>query len=263
MERPAKGKGRATRPGVPAAHLQAYLARYLETSRFKDYCPNGLQVEGAPRVVRLVSGVSASLALLRAAVRARADTVLVHHGWFWRGEDPCLVGPRRERLAFALAHRLNVFAYHLPLDAHPEVGNNARLGVALGWPATRRFGEQDLGCGHDLPSPVSVGDVVRRVGAVLGREPLVLGPTRQRVRRIAWCTGAAQDLIEEAARDGAQVFISGEASERTTHLARELGVTYLAAGHHATERYGVQALAGHLAAEFGIEHRFIDDPNPV
>jgi len=257
----AKWEGGAT--SVPRSRVEQHLARYLESARFKDYCPNGLQVEGSPRVARVACGVTASLAFIRAAVRAGADTLLVHHGWFWRGEDPRMIGPRRERMALVLANRLNLFAYHLPLDVHPEVGNNAQLGARLGWSTAGRFGDEGLGCWHDLAEPQTVPQIAAGLSEALGQPPLVLGPQGRRIRRIAWCTGAAQDLLEQAVECGADAFISGEASERTTHLAREMGVTYFAAGHHATERYGVQALGRHLMREFGIAQRFIDDPNPV
>lgn len=264
MEKPAKGKGeKAGDSGVSRSRVEQHLARYLDTDRFKDYCPNGLQVEGAPRVMRVACGVTASLAFIRAALRARADTLLVHHGWFWRGEDPCVLGPKRERLALVLANRINLFAYHLPLDVHPEVGNNVQLGLRLGWAVSGRFGEGGLGCWHDLAAPLSVAALTRQLALALGREPLVLGGRRKGVRRVAWCTGGAQDLLQQAVAAGADAFISGEVSERTTHLARELGVAYFAAGHHATERFGVQALGQHLAETFGVAHQFIDDPNPV
>ena len=235
----------------------------LESSRFDDYCPNGLQVEGRRRIRRIVSGVTASLALLRAAVKARADAVLVHHGYFWRGDDPRIVGVRRERVALLLEHDINLFAYHLPLDAHPELGNNAQLARVLGWRVDGKFGHQGLGCWCDLDEPASPRGLAARVGRRLGARPLALGEPRRRIARIGWCTGAAQDMLEDAIAAGCDAFVSGEVSERTTHLAREAGVLYLAAGHHATERYGAQALGERVAAEFGVEHRFIDDPNPV
>ena len=263
MGKSASAKREGAVSGVPRSRVEQHLARYLEAARFKDYCPNGLQVEGAPRVARVACGVTASLAFVRAAVRFGADTLLVHHGWFWRGEDPRLVGPRRERTALVLANRLNLFAYHLPLDVHPEVGNNAQLGARLGWSTAGRFGDEGLGCWHDFSKPQTVAQVSEVLTAALGQSPLVLGSARRGIRRVAWCTGAAQDMLAQAAEIGADAFVSGEASERTTHLARELGVTYFAAGHHATERFGVQALGAHLAQQFGIIHRFIDDPNPV
>lgn len=247
--------------------LARYLEQWLEPSRFKDYCPNGLQVEGKASIVRLVCGVTASQALLEAAVAARADALLVHHGYFWRGEEPCLVGIRRTRIATLLKHDLNLFAYHLPLDVHPEFGNNAQLARVLGWPVSERVGDYGLVNIAELDEPTTVSSIVKKIATRLGRKPLVVGDearARERtVRCVAWCTGGAQDHIEEAAAAGAELFVSGEISERTTHLARELGVVYVAAGHHATERFGVQALGARIAGQFGIDVQFIDDPNPV
>jgi dinuclear metal center YbgI/SA1388 family protein len=243
--------------------LDAYLDQYLEVARFRDYCPNGLQVEGRASVERLVTGVTASLALLDAAIAADADAILVHHGYFWRGEDPRLVGVRRRRIALLMQHDLNLFAFHLPLDAHPDVGNNAALARMLGFDVQGRFGEQDLGWYGDAEGVATLGALAARVEERLQRPPLVVGETARPIRRIAWCTGAAQSYLEDAVRLGADVYVSGEISEQTVHLARESGVAFISAGHHATERYGVQALGVHLAERFGIDHRFIDIPNPV
>lgn len=249
--------------GVQASTLSAYLSGFLEVERFKDYCPNGLQVEGAGPVHRIISGVTASEALIRAAIRENAQALLVHHGYFWRGEDPTLTGIRRNRIRLLLEHGLHLFAYHLPLDAHASVGNNACLGRALGWTVRGRFGDQQLGCLTELERPVVPGRLVAAVSRALGRKALAVGSPPQRIRTVAWCTGAAQDMLDQAIAVGAQAFVSGEISERTVHLAREAGVLYVAAGHHATERFGVQALGEHLAGRFGIAHAFIDDPNPV
>lgn len=243
--------------------LASYLDQYLESGRFRDYCPNGLQVEGRDQVRRLVSGVSASLLLLEEAAEAGADAVLVHHGWFWRSEDPRVTGAKRRRLALLLERGISLFAYHLPLDAHPNCGNNVQLARHLDLIPEGRFGEQEVAW-HGRPAePVTLSGLAARVEQRLGRAPLVVGEGGAPVRRVAWCTGAAQDYFAEAIRLGVDAFISGEISEHTVHAARESGVAYLAAGHHATERFGVQALGGHLAAHFGIEHRFIDIPNPV
>lgn len=243
--------------------LDAYLDQYLEVARFRDYCPNGLQVEGRESVRRIVSGVTASAALLKAAIDAQADAVLVHHGYFWRGEDARVVGIRRSRIALLLEHDVNLYAFHLPLDAHPEVGNNAALARVLGFTVSGRFGEQDLGFHGSVHDAVTLGALASDIEARLGRAPLVIGDPSRNVQRIAWCTGAAQGYLEDAVRLGVDAFVSGEISEQTVHLARESGVAYIAAGHHATERYGVQALGAHLAARFQLEHRFIDIPNPV
>ena len=243
--------------------LETYLNQYLDVSRFRDYCPNGLQVEGRAEVRRIVSGVTASLALLRAAVERGADAVLVHHGYFWRGEDPRVTGMRRERLALLLKNELNLFAFHLPLDAHAEVGNNIQLARVLELPYAGRFGEQDLGAHGAFARPPTLGELARRIAERLERVPQIIGDEAQPVHRVAWCTGAAHNYLEDAVRIGADAYISGEISEQTVHLARESGVAYIAAGHHATERYGVQALGEHLAGHFGVTHHFIDIANPV
>ena len=242
--------------------FQSALDTLLQPHAFKDYCPNGLQVEGRGRVGYVVSGVTASLALIDAAIAAGADTLLVHHGLFWRGQDGRIVGWMRQRLARLLAHNINLFAYHLPLDAHPELGNNAQLGARLGVRTTGHFGDQELGClgeGHFA----DVQQLVDLLQSVLGRSVLHIPGHTEPIRRIAWCSGGAQSYFEAAIAAGAQVFISGEVSEPQVHLARECGVAYLACGHHATERYGVQAVAEHLARQFNLQHTFIDIDNPV
>jgi dinuclear metal center YbgI/SA1388 family protein len=245
--------------------IAEYLGQALDITRFRDYCPNGLQVEGRPTIGTLITGVTASLDLIEAAVAARADAILVHHGYFWRGEDPRVVGTRQKRLKALLAHDINLFAYHLPLDMHPELGNNAQLARQLGLLADGRFGEDRLGwLGASAdPAVKTVGDLARLVESRLGRQPLVIGDLAQPVARIGWCTGAAQNMLGDAIAAGATAYLSGEISEPTVHLARETGVAYLACGHHATERYGVQAVGAHLAERFGIAHCFIDISNPV
>jgi len=245
------------------AELQRYLDNLLEVGRFRDYSPNGLQVEGRAEIRRIVCGVTASQALLDAALARDADAVLVHHGYFWRGEDACVTGLRRKRLGTLLGSDINLFAYHLPLDAHPELGNNAQLGRLMGWTPEGRFGEQDIGWIGQLAQPTRAELLVRQLAARLGREPLLLGEPARAVKRIAWCTGGAQSYFEQAIACGVDCFVSGEASEQTTHLARESGVVYLAVGHHASERYGVQALGAHLAERWGLEVDFVDVDNPV
>lgn len=246
--------------------LYTTLDGLLQPERFKDFCPNGLQVEGQLEVRKIVSGVTASLALIEAAIAAQADTILVHHGLFWRGYDGRVTGWMRQRLALLLAHNINLFAYHLPMDAHPELGNNAQLGLYLGLQAQGRFGEQQLGF---LGVPVSgteylsVQELAHRVEAVLGR-PVVLIPGKSGpIRNIGWCTGGAQGYFEEAIASGVDAFITGEISEPQAHHARECGVAYLACGHHATERYGAPAVAGYIAQQLGLEHEFIDIDNPA
>ncbi|MDR2614391.1 MAG: Nif3-like dinuclear metal center hexameric protein [Candidatus Accumulibacter sp.] len=243
--------------------LVRYLDELLEPARFKDYCPNGLQVEGAGEVRRIVAGVSACQALIDAAAGRGADTLLVHHGWFWRGEDGRVTGFRKARLQTLLARDINLIAYHLPLDAHPQLGNNARLAALLDWRAEGHFGEQDLGWLGRPAVAQTLAELTRRVAGQLGRDPLVVGDAGRRIERLAWCSGGAQDYFEPAVALGVDAFLSGEISEPAVHLARESGVAYLAAGHHASERCGVQALAGHLAAKFGLECEFVDIDNPV
>jgi dinuclear metal center YbgI/SA1388 family protein len=229
--------------------LVSYLDRLLEPTKFKDYCPNGLQVEGRGEVRRIVAGVTASQALLDAAVARGADAVLVHHGYFWKGDDGRVTGIRRQRLGTLINHDINLLAYHLPLDAHPELGNNAQLALGLGWLPEGRFGEQDIAWLGTLAEPADLATVSGNVARLLGREPLVIGEAGRPVRRIAWCSGGAQGYFEQAIALGVDAYVSGEISEQTVHLARESGVAYIAAGHHATERGGVQALAAHLSRE--------------
>ena len=243
--------------------LVSYLDGLLQPSKFRDYCPNGLQVEGRPELRRIVAGVTASQALLDAAVDRQADAILVHHGYFWKGEDGRVTGLRRRRLGTLLANEINLLAYHLPLDAHPELGNNAQLAQRLGWVAEGRFGEQDIAWLGVQAAPCSLAELSQRVGIALGRAPLVIGDPAKPIRRVAWCSGGAQGYFEAAIALGVDAYLSGEISEQTVHLARESGVAYLAAGHHATERYGAQALAAHLAQTFGLDCEFIDLDNPV
>ncbi|OIN92001.1 MAG: Nif3-like dinuclear metal center hexameric protein [Comamonadaceae bacterium CG1_02_60_18] len=238
----------------------------LQPERFRDYGPNGLQVEGRARVAKIVSGVTASRALIEAAIAAGADTLLVHHGLFWRGQSGCITGWMKHRLALLLAHDINLLAYHLPLDAHPELGNNAQLGLRLGWVGRARFGEQDLGWlgeradGQTYASAQALAD---HLGLMLNRPVALVGQGRAAIKKIAWCSGAAQSYFEAAIAAGADAFVTGEMSEPQAHLARECGVAYLAAGHHATERYGAPALGAHLAQQFGLQHQFIDIDNPA
>ncbi len=243
--------------------LHSYLDELLDAARFKDYCPNGLQVEGAPEVHHVVAGVSASLALIDAAVERGAQALLVHHGWFWRGEDGRIAGTRRARIARVLEHGINLFAYHLPLDAHPELGNNAQLARVLGLRPTDTAGEQGLIWLGQTESPLTAEGLRAHVSRQLARQALLVGEAGRTVRRVAWCTGGAQGLFEQAIEAGVDLYISGEISEQTTHLARESGIPFIAAGHHATERYGVQALGNHLAGRFGIRVDCVDIDNPV
>ena len=246
--------------------LTRYLDQLLEPERFRDYCPNGLQVEGCGEVRRIVAGVTASQALVDAAVARGADTLLVHHGWFWRGEDGRVTGFRKARLQALLRHDVNLIAYHLPLDAHGELGNNAQLARRLGWSVEGRFGEQELGCHGRVAAPTTLADLAQTIAAQLQRTPLVIDAAAgggRRVNRVAWCSGGGQSYFEAAIALGVDAYLSGEISEQNVHLARESGVAYIAAGHHASERYGVQALAAHLAQRFGVDCEFVDIDNPV
>ena len=245
--------------------LQAFDA-LLQPERFKDYGPNGLQVEGRAQIQKIVSGVTASRALIEAAIDAQADAIFVHHGLFWRGQDGCVTGWMKQRLALLLAHDINLFAYHLPLDAHPEWGNNAQLGLKLGLKATARFGEQDLGFlgeradGGSFASAAALADHLKNI---LNRPVVQAGQAQGAIKNIAWCSGGAQGYFEAAIAAGADAFITGEISEPQAHYARELGVAFIACGHHASERYGAPAVAAQVAAAFGLDHQFIDIDNPA
>jgi len=248
---------------VKINELTHYTQQLMQVERFKDYCPNGLQVEGRAEIRKIVTGVTASMALLEAAHEANADLILVHHGYFWRNEDERIIGIKRNRIAFLLKHDLNLVAYHLPLDAHAELGNNVQFGKILGLNAINYSGEANLVAYGELKTAITLSDFALQVEKCLQRSPLVIGDSKQMVKKVAWCTGAAQNYIESAAALGADVFISGEISEQTTHQALEMGVSYISAGHHATERYGIQALGEHLAEKFDLEHEFLDIKNPV
>lgn len=243
--------------------LSDYLDRLLRPEQFSDYCPNGLQVEGKREINKIVTGVTASMELLQAAHRANADAILVHHGYFWRGEAQPIVGIKKRRLQFLLQHDINLFAFHLPLDAHPELGNNAMLAKQLGLELTGRARENDMLALAELSVPQSLQALVAHIQEKLKRAPQVIGDLARPIKRIALCTGAAQGYIEQAAAANVDVYISGEISEQTVHVARETGIAYIAAGHHATERYGIRALGEHLEKMFGIAHEFIDADNPV
>jgi dinuclear metal center YbgI/SA1388 family protein len=239
--------------------------RYLNASRISDYCPNGLQVEGRPQVSRIVSGVTASLELVEAAIEAEADVLLVHHGYFWKGENPCVSGMKQRRLKALLSNDVSLLAYHLPLDVHPDVGNNvqlaARLGITVEGPL-EPDNPRTVGLIGSLAEAMSAQAFARHVGEVLGREPLLVEGSDM-IRRVGWCTGGGQGYIDQAIAAGVDLYLSGEASEQTFHSARENGISFIAAGHHATERYGVQALGDYLARRFAVEHIFIDCPNPI
>lgn len=244
-----------------------YCNNVLEPNRFKDYCPNGLQVSGKQEIRKIVTGVTACQRLLDSAVEAQADLILVHHGYFWSGEDQTVVGIKKNRLKTLLSHDLNLLAYHLPLDAHAEFGNNVQLAKLMNWQVLSGIEGESVGQSivliGELEKAVLASELKGQLASKLTREPLHIEAHDRKIKRIAWCTGSAQSYIQKVSNYQVDAFISGEISEQTTHLARELGVDYFAAGHHATESYGVQALGEHLAKTFNIEHQFINIDNPV
>ena len=248
---------------VSRTELDSYLSTLLEVGRFRDYGPNGLQVEGKSEVCKIVSGVTASRALIEAAIRCDADAVLVHHGLFWKGHDGRVTGWLKQRLERLLAHQISLFAYHLPLDAHAEFGNNAQFGARMGVTADARFGEQDLGFIGSPASALTPDELTRHLQQLLGRTATLVPGDGRPLRRLAWCTGGAQSYFEAAIAAGADAFVTGEISEPQAHFARETGVAFIACGHHASERFGAAALGAHVAERFGIEHRFIEIDNPA
>lgn len=237
------------------------LNRLLRPKLFKDYTINGLQVAGKSDIQRIVTAVTASQAAIDATIQFNADALLVHHGYFWKGEDNAITGIKRQRLQALLAHDINLIAYHLPLDQHAELGNNVLFGQAIGANNIRQSIAVDL-IWHGEIVPSTWQTLKEKLTAVLGRSPLVVGEDDTLISRIAWCTGAAQDFLSQAAVEGAQAFLSGEYAERTYHEARELGITYFSCGHHATERFGVRALGEWLAEKHGIAPLFFDENNP-
>ena len=253
--------------------LLSELNTLLQPERFTDYGPNGLQVEGKVQIRKIVSGVTASRALIEAAIDAKADAIFVHHGLFWRGQSGVVTGWMKERLKLLLTHDINLFAYHLPLDAHPELGNNAQLGQKLGFitpKAVERgeikyFGDQSLGwlVNIEQNQPYSPENLQKHLEKTIKRHVAGVFNATVAIKKIAWCTGGAQSYFEAAIAAGADAFITGEMSEPQAHLARECGVAYFACGHHATERYGAPAVAAHVAEKLGIEHEFIEIDNPA
>lgn len=245
------------------AQLTHYLDQLLQSHQFADYCPNGLQVHGRNEVNKLIAGVTASLDFLQLAAEHGADTVLVHHGYFWKNEDPSIVGIKKKRIEFLLENKMNLIAYHLPLDAHAEFGNNVQLAKQLSIHIDGNLPQQNLLLVGHLDTPLSLADFSHHIQQRLKRAPLSIGREDKMIRRVAWCTGAAQSYFSDVLDEDIDAYISGEISEPTVHIARESGVAYIAAGHHATERYGVLSLAHHLAKQFDLETEFIDCDNPV
>lgn len=253
--------------------LSLYLDDHLQVARIKDYCPNGLQVQGKPIIKTLVSGVTASLALIEEAIALKADAIMVHHGWFWKNDDARVIGQLHSRLKLLMDHEINLFAFHLPLDVHPVLGNNAQLAKVMGWKPLKGSERASLGSaspmdgliweGRPEASQKTLGQLARSISGRLGRDPLVIGDLNKPIKRIAWCTGGAQGYINQAIKMKVDAYISGEVSEQTFHAAEESGVAYIAAGHHATERYGIGALGEFVAQKYKLKHQFVDIPNPV
>lgn len=243
--------------------LVSYINSILNLDKFNDYAPNGLQLEGSNKINKIATAVTASLDVVKKAVDMNADALLVHHGYFWKGENQTITGMKKTRLELLIKNDISLLAYHLPLDAHPEYGNNACLGKMFGITTTDVMDKQGVGNIGYLDEPVTLSEFAAKVSQVLSRQALVISAGNHPIKRIAWCSGGAQKYLMKAAAMGADVYLSGEISENTVHEARELGVHYIAAGHHATERYGVQALGEHLNAAFGVEHQYIEIDNPV
>jgi dinuclear metal center YbgI/SA1388 family protein len=258
---------------VGCDELSLFLENHLHVARIKDYCPNGLQVQGKPIIKKLVSGVTASMALIEEAIALKADAIMVHHGWFWKNDDARVIGQLHSRLKLLMDHEINLFAYHLPLDVHPVLGNNAQLAKVMGWKplmGSKRVSLVSASVidgliweGRPEASQKTLGQLARSISGRLGRDPLVIGDLNKPIKRIAWCTGGAQGYINEAISMKVDAYISGEVSEQTFHAAQESGVAYIAAGHHATERYGIGALGEFVAQKYKLKHQFVDIPNPV
>lgn len=251
---------------VARTDLTHYLQTLLTPECYNDYCPNGLQVAGRDEIKRIISGVSANQALIEEAIRCKADLILVHHGYFWKGEDPCVVGLKHNRLKLLLAHELNMIAYHLPLDGHMELGNNVQLARVLGFIPEGQLssGESPALTWHGKLEHAQTGfALAQHINKQLSRDPLYIEGKSEYIETVAWCTGAAQDFIQTAVDHGCDAFITGEVSERTVDIARETGIHFYAAGHYATERYGIQALGEHVAEQFSVHHQFLEIENPV
>lgn len=246
-----------------AIEITQYINDFLAIDAFKDYAPNGLQVEGKESIKKIVTGVTANMALIEAAVEAQADMIIVHHGYFWPNEDQRIIGMKKRRIQCLLQNDINLLGYHLPLDAHAKLGNNAQLAKKLGINVDGLAGKGDLMAYGSFEEEITTQALATLIEQQLDRAPLLVGPLEKSIKKIAWCTGAAQSYIQHAIDIGADAFISGEISEQTTHIAHENDIVYVAAGHHATERYGVMALGSHLAEKFNIEHKFIEIDNPV
>lgn len=240
--------------------LIRYIDTFLEVDVYKDYAPNGLQIEGRPEIHKIITGVTACQALIDVAIEKKADAILVHHGYFWKSEPQQIIGFKQKRIKSLLQNDINLIGYHLPLDGHTELGNNAQLAKLWGLEVMEQDGLLFTG---KFQESVSIEDFFQQVSVSLNREPLWLKGGPKEISQITWCSGGAQGYIDQAIAKGSDLYISGEVSEQTTHLARECQIHYFAAGHHATEIHGVRALGNHLAEKFNLDVEFIDIPNPV
>jgi dinuclear metal center YbgI/SA1388 family protein len=251
---------------IKRCELSIYLHEFLNCAQYNDYAPNGIQIEGKEKIERICTAVTASEEAIAHAVVRQADALLVHHGYFWRGEDPVIVGMKRQRINKLLSHNINLFAYHLPLDCHIDLGNNACLAKLLLIDSVQMHkagNTENLLWSGKLPKPMNSNLFTESLERILGRQPLHIAGNNKAINSIAWCSGAAQDFIEDAYKLGVDAYLSGEISERTYYQAKELGIQYYSCGHHATERFGVQALGQYLSNYFKLEHSFIDSDNPV
>ncbi|QFI37439.1 Nif3-like dinuclear metal center hexameric protein [Moritella marina ATCC 15381] len=245
--------------------LENILTEFMQPHRVRDFTVNGMQVQGKDTVTKVITGVTASQALIDAAVAQQADAILVHHGYFWKNESPAITGIKYNRIKTLIKNDINLYAYHLPLDIHPELGNNVELAKLLGITVRRGLEPWDkasVALVGKFEDEISTAELTQRIETQLNRAPLVVDAGKP-IKSVAWCTGGGQSYIELAIEQGIDAFISGEASEQTIHLAREAGMSFFAAGHHATERYGVKALGEWLAEEKGLDVTFIDIDNPV
>lgn len=243
--------------------LLAWCDAMLQPHLFKDYAPNGLQVEGTENITKVVTAVTASRAAITYAADNGADMLLVHHGMFWKNEPQTITGWKKQRIATLLKHEINMVGYHLPLDAHSELGNNARLAARMGWITERQCGEQNLLNIGSLNQSQTLADLAIQLEKQLGRIPVAVGDVEKKISKLAWCTGGAQGFFQVAIDEGADAFVTGEISEAQYHLANETGIAFISAGHHATERYGIMALGEAIEKEFGVQIDFFDEQNPA
>jgi dinuclear metal center YbgI/SA1388 family protein len=243
------------------------LNELLKPELIKDFCPNGLQIQGASEIKKVITGVTATQALIDRAIEEKADTIVVHHGYFWKNESYVIRGMKYNRIKALIDNDINLFAYHLPLDIHPEYGNNAQLAKLLNIKVTGPLepgNEQSVSIRGELEQTASGQQLAKLISQSLARECIHVSPNIDKpIKTLAWCTGGGQNFIELAAEQGVDAFISGEISEQTTHVAREMGIHYFAAGHHATERYGAMSLADYISKDLNLDCQFIDIDNPA